>query len=96
MRYARIHFHQFPGHEHGRGHDHCHHEAGAVKPTKEETIALLEHLHRLNEERCEELAEYRDGVESQAASGLLAESTLFLRRSNAKLGDAIAAYKRGG
>lgn len=92
MRYTRIRFHHFPGHDHS--HDCCHEHEAEPKRTKAETIALLEYLCHHNEEHASELAEYRDEIEDQATSGLLAESVMFLNRSNAKLGDAIAALKR--
>jgi len=92
MRYSKVHFHHFPGHDHAHGH--CHHEPAEVKPTKEETLQLLEYLCHHNEEHAAELAGYRDDVEDQATRGLIAESVMFLNKSNAKLGDAIAALKR--
>lgn len=93
MRYTRIHFHHFPGHEHHHhGHNHDHVEEPVR--TKEQTIQLLEYLCHHNEEHAAELAGYRDEVGDQAASGYLAESVMFLNRSNAKLNDAIAALKR--
>ncbi len=92
MRYTKMVFHHFPGHEHSHGC--CHEHEAAPQRTKDETIALLEYLCHHNEEHAAELAGYRDDIEDQITSGLLAESVMFLNRSNAKLGDAIAALKR--
>ncbi|MGN0059410.1 MAG: hypothetical protein ACI362_02840 [Coriobacteriales bacterium] len=92
MRYEHMHFHHFPGHGHAHGH-HYDHAAEPVR-TKEQTIQLLEYLCHHNEEHAAELAGYHDEIDEQAASGLLAESVMFLNRSNAKLNDAIAALKR--
>ena len=93
MRYIKVHFHHFPGHNHAHGDCHHEHEVNP-KPTKEETIALLEYLCHHNEEHAAELAGYRDDIDDQATTGLLAESVMFLNKSNAKLNDAIAALKR--
>lgn len=94
MRYTKMNFHHFPGHDHAHGHCHDHEHEAEPKRTKEETIALLEYLCHHNEEHAAELAGYRDEIEDQATTGLLAESVMFLNRSNAKLNDAIAALKR--
>lgn len=92
MRYTRIHFHHFPGHEHHYGH--CHEHEAAPSRSKDQMVQLLEYLCHHNEEHAEELAGYRDEIQDQATLGYLAESVFHLKKSTAKLNDAIAALKR--
>lgn len=101
MRYKKIRFHHVPGHEHdhphGHDHGHCHEHdhahAAAAAPTKEQTIQLLEYLRHHNEDHALELADYQNGVEDSTAIDLLAESVMFLNKSNERLGEAIAVLK---
>lgn len=90
MRYTKMSFHHFPGHDHS----HCHEHHEEPKRTKEETIELIEALCLRNEETRKELMELREEIEEQAVAGYLAESGLFIGKANAKLDSAMAAIKR--
>lgn len=91
MRYMRMHFHHFPGHDHG----HCHEHHEEPKRTKQETIALIEALCQRNEEVRKKMLGLREEIGDQAVAGYLAEGGLFVGKANAKLECAIAALKRG-